>query len=360
MADHELGGERFRLKEPQRGRRPTERGPEPEPSTTPAFEAAGDEQAAAFEGGTPLSGRQAGLWADAWRDLRRNPLFVVSAVIILVLTIMAIRPSLFTGIDPQSCSLSNSLKRPSAEHWFGYDLQGCDYYARTIYGARVSMTIGVAVTAFAAVIAIIFGSVAGYYGRTIDSLVARISDVWFAIPTILGGIVAISVLRSPSGGGVLGAVSGLFRTIDEFVNVNGLAVVTFVLVALGWPTMLRLMRSSVLSTREMDYVTAARALGGSDTRIILKHILPNAIAPLIVYATISIGIIIAAEAALSFLGVGLQLPAISWGLMISVAQTRILDSPHLLLFPGGFLSVTVFSFILMGDALRDALDPRLR
>ncbi|MFN2555711.1 MAG: ABC transporter permease [Nitriliruptorales bacterium] len=337
-----------------------ERRPQPEPDTTPAFEAAGDEQAAALEGGAPLSGRQAGLWADAWRDLRRNPFFVVSAVIILVLTVIAIRPSLFTGVDPQSCQLSNSLQRPSAVHWFGFDLQGCDYYARTIYGARVSMTIGVAVTSFAALIAIVFGSLAGYYGGAVDTLVARVSDIWFALPTILGGIVAISVLRNPGAGGALGAISGLFRAIDEFANVNGLAVVTFVLVALGWPTMLRLMRSSVLSVKEMDYVTAARALGGSDTRIILQHILPNAIAPVVVYATIEVGIIIAAEAALSFLGVGLQLPAISWGLMISVAQTRILDSPHLLLFPGGFLSVTVFSFILMGDALRDALDPRLR
>ncbi len=346
--------------EPENGRPPTERRLEAEPATTAAFEAAGDEQATAFEAGTPLSGRQASLWGDAWRDLRRNPLFVVSALAILVLTVMAIRPSLFTGVDPQSCHLSNSLKRPSADHWFGFDLQGCDYYARTIYGARVSMTIGVSVTAFAALIAILFGSLAGYYGNTIDTIVARVSDIWFAIPTILGGIVAISVLRNPGVGGALGAMSGLFRGIDGLVNVNGLAVVTFVLVALGWPTMLRLMRSSVLSTREMDYVTAARALGGSDPRIILKHILPNAIAPVVVYATIYVGIIIAAEAALSFLGVGLQLPAISWGLMISVAQTRILDSPHLLLFPGGFLSVTVFSFILMGDALRDALDPRLR
>lgn len=360
MGEHELGGERSRLKEPESGRRATERRLEPEPMLTAAFEAVGDEQSAALEAGAPLSGRQAGLWADAWRDLRRNPLFVVSALVILVLTVMAIRPSLFTAADPQSCHLSNSLQRPSAEHWFGFDLQGCDYYARTIYGARVSLTIGVIVTAFAALIAVVFGSLAGYYGNRIDALVARLSDIWFAIPTILGGIVAISVLRNPTEGGVLGALSGLFRGVDRIVNVNGLAVVTSVLVVLGWPTMLRLMRSSVLSTREMDYVAAARALGASDSRIILKHILPNAIAPVVVYATIYVGIIIAAEAALSFLGVGLQLPAISWGLMISIAQSRILDSPHLLLFPGGFLSVTVFSFILMGDALRDALDPRLR
>jgi oligopeptide transport system permease protein len=124
--------------------------------------------------------------------------------------------------------------------------------------------------------------------------------------------------------------------------------------------MLRLVRSAVLSVREMDYVDAARALGVGDLRIIRRHILPNSLAPVIVYATITVGVIISAEAALSFLGVGLQLPSISWGLMISGAQNRILTAPHLLLFPGIFLSTTVFSFILMGDALRDALDPRLR
>ncbi|MDQ3932380.1 MAG: hypothetical protein M3252_06040, partial [Actinomycetota bacterium] len=198
MGEQELGGERSRLKEPERGRRATERRRgtgrrpgragqmlEPEPMMTAAFEAVGDEHAAALEAGAPLSGRQASLWADAWRDLRRNPLFVVSALVILVLTVMAVRPSLFTGVDPQSCHLSNSLQRPSAEHWFGFDLQGCDYYARTIYGARVSLTIGVSVTAFAALIAIVFGSLAGYYGNRIDTFVARLTDIWFAIPTIL-------------------------------------------------------------------------------------------------------------------------------------------------------------------------------
>ena len=135
---------------------------------------------------------------------------------------------------------------------------------------------------------------------------------------------------------------------------------SLVLIVLGWPTMMRLMRSSVLSAKESDYVDAARALGAGDRRIMIKHILPNAIAPVIVYATIYIGIIISAEAALTFLGVGLELPAISWGLMLGNAQNRLLQAPHLLLFPGIMLSLTIFAFILMGDALRDALDPKLR
>lgn len=282
-------------------------------------------------------GKPASLWSDAWKELRTNPMFIISALLILVFIVMAISPSLFTNADPRSCNLRNSLEGPGPEHWFGFDLQGCDYYARTIYGAQVSISIGIIVTVFAVLISVILGSLAGYYGGILDTIIARITDIWFAIPTILGGIVILSLLVE-----------------------RGLWQVSLVLIVLGWPTMLRLLRSAVLSAKEQDYVDAARALGASDFRIITRHILPNAIAPVIVYATITVGVIISAEAALSFLGVGLQLPAISWGLMINVAQTRILTSPHLLLFPGAFLSVTVFSFILMGDALRDALDPKLR
>jgi len=286
----------------------------------------------------PIVGREGSLYADAWRQLRRRPMFIISGVLIMILALMAIWPSLFTRVDPRDCNLADSLLRPSGEHWFGTDVQGCDYFARTIWGARVSITIGVLVTAASTLIAVVLGSIAGYYGGIVDTIIARITDIWFAIPTILGGIV---ILRS------------IFST-------RGLLQVSLVLIVLGWPTMLRLVRSAVMATKEMDYVDAARALGVRDFRIIRRHILPNAVAPVIVYATITVGVIISAEAALSFLGVGLQLPAISWGLMISVAQNRILTAPHLLLFPGAFLSVTVFTFILMGDALRDALDPRLR
>ncbi|MBA3361980.1 MAG: ABC transporter permease [Acidimicrobiia bacterium] len=285
----------------------------------------------------PPPGATTSLWSDAWKELRTSPLFLVSLGLVVLFIVMAIAPQLFTSTDPRACSLSNSLERPSSEHWFGFDLQGCDYYARSIYGARISMAIGVTVIGFAAILAVILGSISGYYGGWLDSVIARLTDIWFAIPTILGGIVILSLLGE----------RGFFQ-------------VSFVLVILGWPTMLRLYRSSVLSVKEMDYVEAARALGASDFRILLKHILPNAITPVIIYAAISIGVIIAAEAALSFLGVGLQLPAISWGLMISGAQTRILQAPHLLLFPGLFLSLAVFGFILMGDALRDALDPKGR
>ena len=281
--------------------------------------------------------REAGLWADAWRQLRRNPLFLAPAVVIALFTVMAVAPGVFTRTDPRACDLSHSLLRPTARHWFGYDLQGCDYYARVVHGARVSMTIGIATVAGTALISVVLGTLAGFYGGAVDTLIARVTDVWFALPTFLGAIVVLAVL----GG-------------------NGLAQLTLVLVLFGWPTMTRLMRSSVLSVRDMEYVTAARALGAGDLRLMTRHVLPNAVAPVIVYGAIRVGIVIAAEATLSYLGLGLQLPAISWGLMIATAQPRLLSAPHLLLFPGLFLSVTVLAFILLGDALRDAFDPRLR
>ena len=303
-------------------------------STTHAAGGAGA-AATAVSGGEVVG--QASLWSDAWVELRRSKLFLVSTFFILVLMVMAVFPGLFTGADPRSCSLGNSLLEPSADHWFGTDIQGCDYYARTIYGARVSMLVGIFVSAAVVAVAILLGSLSGYYGGLVDSLITRVTDIWFAIPTILGAIIILSVF-------------------DQ----KGILQVSLVLILLGWPTLMRLMRSSVLSVKEMDYVQAARALGAGDRRIMRRHILPNAVAPVIVYGTITVGIAIVSEASLSFLGVGLQLPEISWGLMINEAQGRVRNDAFLLFFPAAFLSVAVFSFILLGDALRDALDPKSR
>lgn len=304
-------------------------------------------------GGEPDDdGRAASLWSDAWRQLRRNPLFLVPAGLVLVMILIALFPGLFTSIDPRSCNLSETLggiPRPSADHWFGLDIQGCDYYSRVIHGARVSVFIGISVVAFALLIAVVLGSTAAYYGGVIDSLISRLTDVWFAIPTILGAIVILTTLGD--------------RTVPIVgweLERQGFPQVVFVLIVLGWPQMTRLVRSAVIQAKEADYVDAARVLGASDRRIILRHILPNAITPVVVYATISVGIIIAAEAALSFLGVGLRQPAISWGIQLSAQPGIIRQNPHLAIFPGVFLSIAVFSFILLGDALRDALDPKLR
>ena len=291
--------------------------------------------ASAVEGG--VSEYQASLWGDAWRQLRRKPLFLIAAGLLVLFLAIAIAPGVFTNQSPEFADLSRSVETPSAEHWFGFDIQGRDYFARVLYGTRVSLIIGFLVVGVDVVLAIILGCIAGFYGRFFDAIIGRGADIWFALPTTLAGIVFLSVLGN----------RGLFQ-------------VAAVLIFLGWPTLMRLMRSSVLAGKEADYVQAARALGASDWRILRVHILPNGIAPVIVYATISVGIIVSAEAALSFLGVGLQLPEISWGLMIADSQGRLLSSPHLLLFPGAFLSVFVLCFIILGDQLRDALDPRLR
>ncbi len=283
--------------------------------------------------------RQASLWSDAWRQLRRNPIFVVASILLAVLTVMSVFPQLFTNADPLSCDLANSRGGPGTNGaWFGYDLQGCDYYANIIYGARVSMAIGLLVVGGALVIGVVLGALAGFYGGWFDSLMSRVTDIFFGLPLILGAIILL----------------------NAFTGERGLFQVSLALIAFGWMTMLRLLRSSVISAKSTDYVQAARALGANDWRIITTHILPNAIAPLLVYATIAIGGIIAAEATLSFLGIGLQKPSISWGLQISEARNFVRTSPFLLVIPSIFLSVTVLCFIMLGDALRDALDPKLR
>ncbi len=291
---------------------------------------------AAITGGE-VGGRPSSLASDAWADLRRKPLFWLSASFILLMAVVAIRPQLFTSQDPYECDLLNSVKRPSSGHWFGYDIQGCDYYTIVIFGARPSISIGILVTIMSVIVALVLGALAGYYGGWVDTVVSRSADIFLGIPFLLGAIVFLNAFEK-----------------------RGVWVVALALTVLGWMTLARLMRSSVIQARDMDYVSAARALGASDTRILVRHILPNAVTPLIVYATVTVGIIISAEATLSFLNVGLQLPAISWGLQIQDAQFRFESDPHLLLFPSLLLSLTVLSFMVLGDVVRDAFDPKLR
>ena len=281
---------------------------------------------------------QSSVWRDAWRYLRTNPLFLIGLAVMLVIVVMALFPALFArGINPTDCDLSLSRQTPSAAHWFGMDLQGCDYYANVIYGARNSVMIGLLSVIGVLIIGVLIGALAGYFGGWADAVLARITDVFFGIPLFLGALILLTV------------------TANRSVWTVSLALVVF-----GWMTAMRLVRSSVVSIRESDYVLAAQALGASSGRILVRHILPNAVAPVFVYATIAVGTFISAEAALTYLGIGLQAPEISWGLQINVAQSLIGSSPHLLLFPALFLLVTVLGFILLGDALRDALDPKRR
>lgn len=285
----------------------------------------------------PLVG-QSSVWGNAWKYLRTNPLFLIGLTVLVVMLAMALFPALFArGIDPTDCDLSLSRQRPSAAHWFGMDLQGCDYYANVVYGARTSVAIGVLTVIGVLIIGVLIGALAGYYGGWADSVLARLTDVFFGIPLFLGALILLTV--SPQ---------------------RSVWTVSLALIVFGWMTAMRLVRSSVVSIREADYVLAAQALGASSGRILLRHILPNALAPVLIYATIAVGTFISAESALTYLGIGLQAPEISWGLQINVAQSLIGSSPHLLFFPALFLSVTVLGFILLGDALRDALDPKRR
>uniref|UniRef100_A0AAU2V2L6 ABC transporter permease n=1 Tax=Streptomyces sp. NBC_00003 TaxID=2903608 RepID=A0AAU2V2L6_9ACTN len=283
------------------------------------------------------------LWSDAWGDLRRRPVFIISALLILLLIAISIAPSLFTSVDPRAGDLrTHYLTTPNWGHlfqpdWFGYDGQGRSIYARTLYGARASIIVGICVTAAVTIVGGITGMVAGYFGGWVDTLLSRITDIFFGIPLLLGSLVILSAFTN--------------RTVWTVV---------FALAVLGWTQMTRVMRGAVITAKAADYVTAARALGAGTFRIMLRHILPNAVAPVIVVATIALGGYIGAEATLSYLGIGLQDPTISWGIDISSAQRVIRTAPHALFFPAGMLSLTVLAFIMLGDAVRDALDPKLR
>lgn len=292
----------------------------------------------------PSGGKPRSLAADAWYDLRSRPLFIVAAALIAVLLVLSAFPFLFTSADPTYGELSRARQGPSAQAWFGYDNLGRDVFARTIYGTRVSIVVGTLATLLTVVIGAVFGLVAGFTGGWVDSVLSRFADIFFGLPFLLGAIVVLSTFREAVGGSAVG--------------ISALVIIT--ISALSWPTTMRIMRSAAISARSQDYVRAARGLGASPLRIIWRHMLPNTLAPVLVYATIALGAFIAVEATLSFLGIGLRDPVVSWGVMISEAQNFIRTSPHLLLFPGGFLVITVLAFVLLGDAVRDAFDPRGR
>jgi oligopeptide transport system permease protein len=280
------------------------------------------------------------LSADAWYDLRRNPVFWVAGTIVVVMMLVALFPSLFSSVDARTanCSLSDSLGRPSAEHWFGFDKQGCDIYARVVYGARSSVIVGVFSTLLAGIVALVVGMIAGFYGGWVDALLARFVDIVLGIPMLLGAIVVAKALATED---------------------LGIWPVVIALGLLGFPTVARVVRSSVIATKHQDFVNAARVLGAGNARILVRHILPNALAPTVVILMIGLGSFIASEATLSFLGVGPR-NTISWGVDIAEAQKWIREASFPLIFPASFLTVTVLAFIMLGDAVREAFDPRLR
>lgn len=281
------------------------------------------------------------LWADAWRKLRRRPLFITSAIMILVIVVVAVFPGLFTQTPPNdNCLLANSDGPPAEGHPLGYTFQGCDVYARVIYGTQASVMVGLFSVLGVLLVGVTLGALAGFFGGWIDSVIARLGDIFFALPLVLGALVVTQ--------------------LPFFRENKSVWTVIAVIVLLAWPQMARLTRGAVIEVRNADFITAARSLGVSPIQTLIRHVLPNAAAPIIVLATMELGVFIVLEATLSFLGIGLPGSIMSWGNDINAAQSSIRTNPAVLLYPAAALSITVLSFIMLGDALRDALDPKSR
>ena len=263
---------------------------------------------------------------------------MLGVAVVIALVLAAIAAPLIERHDPLAIDLRNQLAAPSAQHWMGTDIQGRDVWARLVHGARVSLAVGLGSQSIALVLGLTLGLLAGYYGRWVDELVMRLADVTLAFPTLLLLIALVAALQ-PS-----------------------LTVVFLTIGIVGWAGMARIVRGQVLVVRQLEYVQAIRALGARDARIIARHVLPNVIAPVVIAATLGVAGAIMAEAALSFLGLGVQPPTPSWGAMIADARdlSQLRGSPWTSLFPGLAIGAAVLGFNLVGDALRDALDPRFR
>jgi peptide/nickel transport system permease protein len=265
-----------------------------------------------------------------------RPVVIIGFVIILIFIICAAIPQWLTHYDPVKQTLSQTLLAPSSEHWLGTDALGRDLFTRIIYGARTAIIIAFSAIGFAVVVGSTLGLIAGYTGGLTNSVIMRFIDAMMAFPGILLALTIVSVL----GGGMLTVVIAL-----GVQSITGYA---------------RVVCAQAMSLRENDYVLAERTLGASKIRIMFLHILPNAIAPLIVMSTIAVGMTILAEAGLSYLGIGITEPTIAWGSLVNVGQRYLLNYPLLAIAPGIAIMLVVFGFNMVGDGLRDALDPRLR
>jgi peptide/nickel transport system permease protein len=275
-------------------------------------------------------------FGDIRRRFFRNKLAVLGLVMVGIVFFMAVFASLVAPYDPRAQNLQNTTAKPSGAHWFGTDELGRDQLSRVIHGSRIAIVVGLSSILLALLLGVILGSIAGYRGGKIDSIVMRIADAFFAFPLLIGAILIILVTDR----GVLPVI---------------LAIGVFT-----WAVPARLLRSSILSVREAEYVEAARSLGASSWRIVTRHVLPNSMAPVLVYGMVSVGTAIVAETALSFLGVGVKPDVPDWGNMIAAGRQFFGFLDYLWLFPSLAVVFTVLGFVFVGDGLRDALDPRLR
>lgn len=273
-----------------------------------------------------------------WTRLARDPRAVIGIGVVALIVLLAAAAPIVARHDPLAIDLMRQLRGPSAEHWLGTDVQGRDVWARLVFGARISLAVGLLSQAIALGLGVALGLVAGFHGKWVDEVVMRLADVTLAFPTLLLLVAMVAALQ-PSLGVVLVTIG-----------------------IVGWAGMARLVRAQVLVVRQLEYVQALRALGARDLRIVMRHVLPNVVAPVVIASTLGVAGAIMAEAALSFLGLGVAPPTPSWGAMIAEGRdlTQLRNAPWTSLFPGLAIGAAVLGFNLLGDALRDAMDPRFR
>lgn len=279
-----------------------------------------------------------GQLADIWRRYRRNKLAVVGLGIVGSLVFLAIFEPVITPFDPFEQNLLNTTASPSARHWFGTDVLGRDLFSAIIYGAKLAVIVGLTTVAMSLLVGVVLGALAGFRGGFWDAVIMRTTDVFLAFPILVGAILVVRTFGS------------------------GVLPVIIALALFGWTTTARLMRGQALALREAEYVEAARSIGATDRRIIVRHILPNAIAPVLVYAFTNIGVVVVAMASLSFLGVGVPADIPEWGRLVAQAYgfIQVPGKSHLWLFPSLAICITTLGFAFVADGLRDALDPKLR
>ena len=282
----------------------------------------------------PNEHRKSSLWRDAWLRLAKNRLAVTGALLLGALAFASVCGPMLLSQSYYEQNLQLGAKPPSAQHWLGTDTLGRDLFARLLYGGRISLAVGLCATGVALTIGVLYGTVSGFFGGKVDAIMMRIVDMIFALPFTVF-VILLMVLFG-----------------REFM-------LLFVAIgAVQWLTMARIVRGQVMSLRKMEFIEAAEALGLSKTRIIFRHMIPNAIGPIIVYATLTVPSVMLLEAFLSFLGLGVQPPMSSWGVLIKEGAETMEEFPWLLIYPGLALALTLFSLNFLGDGLRDALDPQ--
>lgn len=300
-----------------------------------------------------------GLWKAAFRRLRKNKLALVSMWFLVFLVIAAIFGPMIIPYSYSQQDYDLVTQGPSWAHPMGTDKLGRDILARLVFGARVSLTVGIVVQTVIVLIGVPLGAIAGYFGRTWDMVIMRVVDVLYAMPNLLFVVVIMTFLRGQLALG--NEQDGWLASVARLdTRTGGLIGVYIGLGLIGWLTVARIVRAGAMSLKEREFVEAARSAGAKDSRILLKHVLPNTLAPVVVASTLGIPGAILYEAGISFLGLGVIPPMPSWGLMISEAIPNMRSQPYMLIFPAVTLSLTVLAFNFLGDGLRDAVDPWMK